>query len=217
MNGLDKIIQKIISDAQERARALEEETTRQIEELKAQAMDEIMRMESIYISRADRVSSEILARAESSSALQARNIVLEGKTAIVDKAFKMAIEKLLSMPQTKYTELMADVLKGAVNERKTAKERIFELYGAEEAELDASYEVIFGKRDAENGNAKKIFSLACAGVDKTVKLVLSEQIADIDGGFILKCNDIEINCSITALVNEARERCEGKVITALFK
>ena len=207
MNGLDKIIQKIISDAQEKAKQCEDETTSEIERLKAEAVDEIMRMELVYISRAERVSEEILMRAESSSSLEARNIILEAKTTLIDKAFKMSLEKLLSMP---------NALAYAIGERKSSKEHILELYGEEEAELDIEYEVIFNSRDTQNGNARKIFTTVKEKIDKSIKLVLSKQTADIDGGFILKCNDIEINCSLTALVNEARARCEGKIIQALF-
>ncbi|MBQ2810148.1 MAG: V-type ATP synthase subunit E [Clostridia bacterium] len=216
MNGLDKIIQKIISDAQEKAKQCEDETTSEIERLKAEAVDEIMRMELVYISRAERVSEEILMRAESSSSLEARNIILEAKTALIDKAFKMSLEKLLSMPKNQYIELVSNALAYAIGERKSSKEHILELYGEEEAELDIEYEVIFNSRDTENGNARKIFTTVKEKIDKSIKLVLSKQTADIDGGFILKCNDIEINCSLTALVNEARARCEGKIIQALF-
>ncbi len=216
MNGLDKIIEKIISDAQEKAKAYENEIAEQIDTLKREATDEIMRMENDYISRAEATSEQILMRADSSSTLEARNIILERKAQIIDEAFKLAREKLLSLPKTQYVELITKALVYAIEQRLASKKRLLELYGEQEAELDAPYEAIFNEADSKNGNAKKIVTAAIAIIDKSVKLTKASYTAEIDGGFILKCNDIEINCSLTALVNEVRAKCEARVIQALL-
>lgn len=216
MNGLDKIIEKIISDAKERAKAYEQEATAEIAKMKDEAVDEIMRMESVYMSRAEKAWADMLSRAESSSELEARNIILKRKTELIAQAFEKAIAKLAALPSGEYVSLIADALAHVVNERREAKNKMRELYGDEEAELDVVYEVMFNKADLEGGNAKKIFDTAKKHIDKSVKLAMSTLAINIDGGFVLKCNDIEINCSLSSLVNDARTRCEAKVIKALF-
>lgn len=215
MNGLDKITEKIISDARAKAELCESEASSKIKELKKEAVEEIMRMENVYMSRAERVSADIMARAESSSMLEYRNEILKKKTELISRAFDGAIKKILSLPKTQYVALVSDALVYAINERKATKEQLLSLYGEEEAELGVIYEVIFNKADIENGNAKKIFSAVSKSVSG-VKLALSGKSADIDGGFILKCNDIETNCSLTVMVNEARARCESRVMKELF-
>ena len=216
MNGLDKITQKIISDMTEQAKQCEQEATSKIEALKGEAMDQIMRLESIYISRAEKLSDDIITKAESSSTLEARDLVLKKKSEMIELAFENAVKKILSMPKEEYISFISDALVYAVSERKNAKEGIRTLYGDEEAELDVPYEVIFGKRDIENGTAKAIFDRSSGKIDKSIKFVLSSEVARLEGGFILRCNDIETNCSVTSLVQRARKTCQERVIRELF-
>ena len=50
----------------------------------------------------------------------------------------------------------------------------------------------------------------------TGKLVLSNDTADIEGGLLLRYGDVEINCSISMLIDSIRSSVEAKVYRALF-
>ena len=215
MNGLDKITDKIISDAKEKAKAFEDEANAKIEEMKSNTMEEISRIEQIYISRAEKMSEEINVRAVSSAKMAHRNTILQKKAEMISLAFDETTKKILSYQAPKYISFMSDALYFAISERKKEKEEILRLYGEEEAEMNVTYEIVFNKKDNESTSAKKIFDIVSKKI-KGVKLALSDKYADIDGGFILKCGDIEMNFSVTAMVNKARSLCESKVVKQLF-
>lgn len=48
------------------------------------------------------------------------------------------------------------------------------------------------------------------------KIKLSDKVADIDGGIILKCDAIEINCSFGVIAAELRAKLENEVLQVLF-
>jgi V/A-type H+-transporting ATPase subunit E len=216
MRGLDKIIEKITNDAKAEADKYTTSADAQIAELKDEAVDNIVKMGEEYAEKADKMSKDIVSRAQSSAKMAYRNTLLQKKTEIISLAFDKTAEKIYSLPRNEYVGFMKDALIFAVRDRKKAKEEILALYGEEEAELDSGYEIIFGKKDAKSGVAKEIFDLAKKSLSDIQKLTLSEKTSDIDGGFILKCNDIETNCSVDSMVEEARKKCENKVIEILF-
>ena len=216
MRGLDKIIDKITSDAKLEADRYTLSAEDKISALKEETVDTIVKMGEVYKDRAERMSNDIISRAESSAKMAHRNALLEKKTALISLAFEKTAEKIRSLPKDEYVAFMKNALVFAVKDRKRAKEEILALYGEEEAELGSGYEIIFGKKDIKSGAAEEIFALAKKEL-KTIKgVTMSEKASDIDGGFILKCNDIETNCSINAMVEAARKKCESKVIEKLF-
>ena len=216
MNGLDKIIEKITSDAKCEADKYTESAEDKISALKEEAVDTIVKMGEIYKDRAEKMSKDIISRADSSAKMAHRNALLEKKTALIALAFEKTADKIRSLPKEEYVEFMKNALVFAVKDRKRAKEEILALYGEQEAELDSGYEIIFGKKDIKSGVAEEIFALAKKELKSIKGVSMSENASEIDGGFILKCNDIETNCSIETMVEEARKKCESKVIEKLF-
>lgn len=216
MNGLDKITEKIARDAKEEAKKYYENADITVAHLKSEAIDRMMRMEKEYAERAEKMSAECLERAESSAESIYRGAILEKKAEMVELAFSSAAEKIRSLSKREYVDFMTPAVISTVRERKAAKEKISELYGADEAELDCTYELIFSEKDKKSGAAKEIFEKASLQLADVDGFVLSKKRADIDGGFILRCNDVEINCSVDFMVAEAREKCEKKVIEKLF-
>ena len=54
------------------------------------------------------------------------------------------------------------------------------------------------------------------GADRLSMLCLSDEVADIEGGLILRAGDVETNCSLPVLLAEVRRSIEGKVASILF-
>lgn len=216
MNGLDKIIEKITQDARNEANKYYENADMTIAHIKSEAIDRMMRMETVYAQRTKRMSDDCIARASSSADMAYRNTLLAKKSEMIDLAFQEAENKIRSLPKKKYVEFMTPALVFTVNERKSDKEQISVLFGSEEAELDSGYEIIFSEKDLKSGAAKEIFDGASEKLKNIKGLKLSERSADIDGGFILRCGEVETNCSVGFMVSEARKVCEKKVIEKLF-
>ena len=216
MRGLDKIIDKITSDAKAEADKYTFGADDKISALKEDTVDTIVKMGEIYNKRAEKMSKDIISRAESAAKMAHRNTLLEKKTALISLAFEKTADKIRSLPKDEYVEFMKNALVFVVKDRKRAKEEILALYGEEEAEMGSGYEIIFGKKDIKSGAAEEIFSKSKKELSTIKGVTMSQDTADIEGGFILKCNDIETNCSIETMVNEARKKCENKVIEKLF-
>ena len=216
MNGLEKIIEKITQDAKNEANRYYENADMTVAHIKSEAIDRMMRMETVYADRTKKMSEECIARAQSSADMAYRNTLLAKKSEMIDLAFSEAEEKILSLPKEEYVEFMIPALVYTVNGRKADKERISVLFGGEEAELDSGYEIMFSERDIKSGAAKDIFDGASKKLKGVEGLKLSEKSADINGGFVLRCGDVETNCSVDFMIDEARAVCEKKVIEKLF-
>jgi len=83
------------------------------------------------------------------------------------------------------------------------------------------YEVLMNKKDKDTHGKAIIEGARRAIVGKLStqtldKIVLSDKNANIEGGFIIKCGDVELNCSIRTLVEGIRPKLEAQVATVLF-
>ena len=93
------------------------------------------------------------------------------------------------------------------------------LYG-EDISPDA-YEVVFNSRD-RNTYGEKIMTAFRSGLGSKLpatvhaKLRLAPDVANIDGGLILRAGPVETNCSLAMLMAENRRETEAKVNRILF-
>ena len=58
--------------------------------------------------------------------------------------------------------------------------------------------------------------LKLEGLD-TPGLLMSDEVLEADGGFVLKKGDITVNCSLKMLLSEKREVLEGSLAAILCK
>ena len=221
VNGLNKITEKILAEARAEA-----------ERITAQAEAECARIQADYSARADairealsveaeREGNEIVSRAKAASENQRRNKLLETRSKLIDAAFADALTGLKTLEPEKYTELLVGLLSSALLEQAEAEEISRTLYGEEEAMAPLQYEVLLNARDRERSGKALIEGtrkhLAGKLSDQALKkVVLAEQTVNIDGGLILRCGDIESNCSFAILFAQLREELEAEVSRALF-
>lgn len=216
MKGLEKILEKIEQDSKKEADKYRENAEVTIARLKSEAVDEGIRREKRYQQRLKTETEQILARVESSSLTEHRDILLERKAEIVDSVYEKALSRLRAMKEAEYVPFITRALVHAIYERIDTKQEILRMYGEEEARLYEAFEVIFSKKDKKSGVDVKILESARVSIKGDYKLVLSSEEADIDGGFILRNGDIEISCSLTSMVEQIRKDTEGSVIKRLF-
>lgn len=219
MTGLDKIIDRILSDAKARAREILETAGA---ECRAMAEDYATRAEQIrheIASEAETRGEAIVARARSAVAMERRTLLAQTKAALVDEAFEGAKAEVRDTDFGKYRELLIALLAGALVEETESADRALE-FGDEVADFEY-YEVLFNEADrATYGNAvvegAKRACRAKIGAARAEKVRLSDDTADIDGGLVLRCGDVELNCSLSMLMSEMRRAMESGVSAILF-
>ena len=219
MNGLEKITERILADAKERARAILEE-----------AQSDCRTAAAEYAARADAIREEIteramqegehlIARARSAAAMTRRNILLAAKAQMLDETFEAAAKEICDTDYGKYRELLVALLSCALLEQ-AKQEQQTQALGDEVTEFD-SFEVLMNEADCARfgesviEGARRVTERRI-GAERAAKLRLSGECADIDGGLILRYGAVETNCSLSVLLREMRRELEDKISAILF-
>lgn len=196
MNGLEKITQRIAAEANAECMGVAAEANKRCAAITAEFEE---KAKSAYEGALAQGRQEIDAqvqRQERTVRLDVKKDLLGLKQDLVGTAFLMAREKLLNMPQEAYTDFLAALAAEAAS-------------GEEE--------VLLAEKDADIGGqvvAKANAALTAAG--KKAQLKLAGEARAIAGGLILRAGDIEINCSIDALLSLKREELAAQVAGILF-
>jgi len=193
MNGIEKITQMIHSDAQA-----------EIDALLAKAREEAAQTAARYEAQAKAESEELLARQTKAAAereerlvsaaqMEGRKMTLAAKQEMVERAYQRALEKLQTMPEQAYTEVLAALL---VQASATGRE-----------------EAIFSPKDRE-----RVGKAAVEQANQTTgkRLTLSQETRPMEGGFILRDGNVEVNCAFETLVRLERAQSAGMVAKRLF-
>ena len=192
MNGIEKITQRIASDAQA-----------EVDRILGDARDEAGRIAANYRAQADAEAAELAAKNEKAAAereerlvsaaqMEARKVQLAAKQEMVEKAYIQALDKLCALPEEQYVAILADLLVKASSN------------GKEEA--------VFSPEDRERvGEA----AVAKANELSGKQLRLSEETQPIRGGFILKDKNVEVNCTFETLVRLQKAETAGAVAQKL--
>ena len=193
MNGIEKITGLIQSEAKAEIDAVlstaREEAAEITARYDAQAQAEAANLEA----RNQKAAAEREERLISAAQMEARKTALAAKQEMVEKAYAQALEKLCAMPAERYTQVLAALLCQASS---TGKE-----------------EVILSSKDRQKvGEA----AVAKANKDGGKQLRLSPETRQIPGGFILKDQNVEVNCAFDTLVRLQKAETAGMVAKKLF-
>lgn len=219
MIGLEKITNKIIEDANaEAARIISDAEARcaQIALDRERKKTEIK--DRIY-NEALNEGEEIKMRTRSGVAMEKRDIMLSLRSRLIDEVFERAVEEIISTDSEKYRELLTRLLCKVLGDQLESERESMRLY-SEDISPEA-YEVIMNKNDRELHGPYVVAGVRRATVGRVTgealgKLRLSDKVASIEGGLILKCGDIEINCAISTIAAGLRAELEAEVSYALF-
>ena len=195
MNGLEKLTGQIDADVQ-----------KEIDAALVQARSQAQEIQSWYESQAQ-IQVEAIRRKGQQDAvfrqerlvdeakMQARRDILATKQELIGRAFDLALEKLLELPEKEYVALLADL---AVKASSTKKEA-----------------VIFSQKDRTR-YGKAVVTQANEKLGDG-RLTLSEQTRPIKGGLILQDSQVETNCSFEVLIHLQRNTLSAEVAQVLFK
>ena len=199
MNGIEKIISRINSDAANDAAAI-----------KAASDEKCAAIREEYTNRANSEFAQLCADGKTAAEtryerlcgaarLQSKKDLLEEKQLLIGEAFDLAVEKLVALPDGDYIDLCARLAaKAAVSGE---EEMVFSV--SESAERAAAI--------CEKANSL----LSEAG--KKAALTVSAEKRAIRGGVVLTDGKVEMNCSFELLVGGLRNDLSGAIAGVLFE
>lgn len=198
MNGLEKITARIETDAVADAARIAEEAKLQCDAIRTEG--EAKAQESYWrrVREGVRNTEDRAARLAKAADMEARKSVLACKQEIVAEAFDRAEQMLLSLSGEEYIAFLAGLAARA------------SVSGKEEIVLNAQDRARDGKTVAARANEL----LSADG--GTAALTLSPEVGDFAGGLILRDGDISVNCTVAALIAEARQTQASDVAAELF-
>lgn len=219
MNGLNKITEKIINEANDRARVITEEARKRCIEISNEYAKRADAQKALVKENAEKEAAEIISRSKSSAASDKRNSLLRIKSELIDEAFRLAREEIDSLSPEKRGELTVSLASAAIFEIIDAQKQNLELYG--EQPDCKEYELLLCRSDLEafgESAAARLRERVAEkyGEEYASGVLLSQRSANIDGGAIIRCGDIESNASLFRLFLSLRESLEREVEAYLF-
>lgn len=219
MNGIEKITNKIVDDAKASADRLIADANARAADILDEAARKKQAISDDMFSSAMAEGENIVNSARSTLERNSKAIISNMKNNMVDEAFECAKNEIVSLDAEKYTNLMTQLLCRVLSSRIDEEKRSMRLF-SEDISPDR-YEVIMNKRDRDTQGVYIVAGVRRATVGKITgdvldKVTLSQEIADISGGFILRMGRVEINASIEAILGEIREQTEPDIMDMLF-
>lgn len=218
MNGIEKITDKILGEARETEKSLLANAEKEAAEIRSRYEEKIAACQSRTAARIERETADILSRAETSAENRVRNLLLEEKCRLLDEVYKKAYQTILTLPQEAYFAFLLGVAVHALNERAESEKRSRELDGEEGEKLPA-LEICLSGRDAPLYGQRLLSGLAADGrVEESLlpRVRLGGVLPSLDGGLILRCGELESNCSLAMLIAGEREAGESGIRAMLF-
>ena len=221
MTGLEKIISRILSDAQAEAREIMDEATEKSLEVRAQNLTQVQQAQDRLIAQAEKEGEALVIRAKSSAAMTRRNTELAAKSEMIERAFDRAMQEIYEMDRAQYAELLLALLCKTLNAQRESERDSMRLYGENIA--PEYYELMLNARDSGDVAATVMSGVRAAAVsgkipaDMSIKVRLCPTPVDIDGGLVLRCSDIETNCSFAMMLAAVRPALEPRIQQILYK
>ena len=227
MDGMEKITARIREDADREIAQMNQETDRQIQVLQEQAQAQADREREEILARGTRAAAERLERLKSAAQMERRKLELAAKQEVLGEAFEKALEKLCTLPEEEYIQLLTALVLQAVS---TGREQLIfspkdrarigkaVVVAANEALVkQVAPELPDSLTDSKVGAfLGKMVNSATAQITGTGLLTLSEETRPIQGGFILVDGPVEVNCSFEAMFRLQREKLEKPAAELLF-
>lgn len=187
--GIDNILDRIAVDSEKAAESITSEARAKATELYAERTAEAKLAAAALIETAEKNAIERINHIKSTAALESRKLVLAAKREVIDEVFDDITSTFRKLPKEEYATFLAGV---AV--KSSEKGTLFF------ANID--YDVADKVREYLK--------------DKPQYKVAKTTVKDISSGFIIKYDNVRIDCSIDAIVENMRPELETIVASKLF-
>jgi V/A-type H+-transporting ATPase subunit E len=198
MEGIEKIVERIASDA-------ELESTRILEDARHEAQEILLSFEKLaeqareeVFARARREADEYQKRTIGAAKQSARMAQLSARQELIDTAFETAQKRLSALPEEEYVPFLARL---AFKASRSGKEQVI---------FNMADRARYGKKVVIEANRL----LEAAG--REAELTLSEYTRPIQGGLFLAEGKVEVNCSVELLMRSLRQSSAREVAEILL-
>ena len=190
MTSSEKILAGIAGEAKTEAEKITAEAEKQAAEITAAAKAEAETDAGKIRAAAEKKAELIINSGKSSAGLLKRDTALNCRRGFIEKALNFVADTVNAYGDKDYFDFLLTLIK---------KEK-----------LNGKGEVYLSVKDKARDIAA--FKSELSALD----LTLSNTFADINGGFILKYGDIQINGELSALIHEKRDVLTDELNKALF-
>jgi V/A-type H+-transporting ATPase subunit E len=198
MAGAEKIVERILEEARSKADASIEKAKKEAADIMRSAEEEARNRQKVIIDRAFEEAVERKKRLIAVGELEGRKQKLKAKQEVIEAVFKKAVEELNSLPADEYEKVLAEMIVNSAS--------------------DVSAEIILSESDKKKVGSDFLKNINERLNQKGIKaqLAISGESRSLNGGFILKEGDVEINNSFEAIVKMNRDELEEIIVEQLF-
>ncbi|MGE4276212.1 MAG: V-type ATP synthase subunit E [Lawsonibacter sp.] len=228
MEGIEKITAKILQDTESEIAQMITETEEKVKAIGEGAKAQADRETADTRTRGRKAADERLERLKSAAQMETRKLTLAAKQEVLGEAFDLALEKLCTLPEQEYIDLLTNL---ALKASSTGKEQL--VFSAKDR-ARVGKQVVVAVNDCLVSQVApelpdaiseskvgaflgKVVNSAAAQITGTGLLTLSQETRNMKGGFIMVDGDVEINCAFETLVRLQREKLEKEVAQVLFE
>lgn len=198
MSGADKLKEKIITEANSQVEIVLEEARQRAEQIIARGEQEASDRRKKMLNHFHAQADERRRRAQTIAGLDARKAILSAKEKMVEDTFSQALARLRKVENKAYQDLVFPLIISAVQS------------GNEEIICSAHDREYFTPEFVDKVNQ------ALTREGKQGKLTLSDETREVNGGFILRAGDVELNNSFDSNLRMQRDQLEPDVAAILF-
>ena len=196
MKGIDNIVKAILDDAKEDVKATKKQTKSQIKQISDKSKDEVEKQVAALNKETDKKSEELKRREKTIMDVEIRRNNLMVKREMVNEAFDRAYDSLCQLKGNDYKNIVVKMMIEA------AESGVEEIVAGTDEKIDQKL------IDEANKKLKT--------ANRVGQLTLSKETGDFNGGFVLRENGIETNCTFKMLVNQIKPQIESEVANILF-
>ena len=196
--ALEGILEKITKNAEEKARATKEEGRLKRREIVSKAESRAKEISERIIEEAEEKAELERRRSSVSAELERRKEVLREKQKLLEDCFRAALEQLMNLPIEEYHALIRKMLMNLVS---SGDEHLL-ISPEDERRIDREF---IDRVNDELKKAGKKGNLQLDGISPTLR-----------GGFVLKTEEVEVDCSFGAVLAQLRQELQSDVAGILF-
>lgn len=192
MDGQQKIIDKILSDATHDACEMLSEALKKAEALVAAKQSEADAEYDLSVEEARKAGEEVVRRRLTVADLEVKKLLLSAKKQAVDEAFEESLKKLLALPKEEYAALVESMIASAADDG----------------------DVVVISENDKNVLTKAFFDKISAKIGK--KLTLSDTFGNFKGGVMLLGKGVDKNLTFESELALLRDEVEPEVAKIMF-
>ena len=220
MTGLSRITDKILEEARRDAAQRLAEADAECKRISEEYAEKAKNITEASNAAAKSEATEIAIRTRATEKTMQKNIMLELQSEMIDRAFETAKKEIRELDGEARLELLTGLLCAALWSEYEAEQQRADIYGDGDGE-QRIYEILLEKRDRDKLGEALLTSFKRKIVGKDMgdlpdRVRLSDDVANIDGGLVLRVGNVEINNSVDAIFSYLRPRLEAEVARILF-